>query len=65
MVKLNLDNQAVVDYLFDSVRLWVEEFDIDELRLNVAYCLNENFIKRLREFCNHLKPAREIIWNII
>ena len=65
LVKLNLDNQAVVDYLLESVRLWVEEFDIDGLRLDVAYCLNENFIKRLREFCNHLKPDFYLIGEVL
>ena len=33
LVKLNLQNPAVVDYLLDTVRFWVEEFGIDGLRL--------------------------------
>lgn len=56
LVKLNLRNPAVVDYLLDTVRFWVEEFGIDGLRLDVAYCLDRDFIARLRAFCDGLKP---------
>ena len=48
LVKLNLDNPAVCDYLLESVKYWIDEFDIDGLRLDVAYMVNRNFLKRLR-----------------
>ncbi len=56
LVKLNLRNPAVVDYLLDCVRFWVQEFDIDGLRLDVAYLLDHDFIRRLRSFTDGLKP---------
>ena len=56
LVKLNLRNEDVIQYLFESVRQWIEEFDIDGLRLDVAYCLDENFLRRLRGFTQSLKP---------
>ena len=56
LVKLNLRNDEVVNYLLESVRSWVEKFDIDGLRLDVAYCLDENFLVRLRQFTEQLKP---------
>lgn len=56
LVKLNLQNEAVVQHIFDAIRGWVEEFDIDGLRLDVAYCLDKNFLRRLRGFCQSLKP---------
>ena len=56
LVRLNLQNPAVVDYLLDCVRFWVEQFDIDGLRLDVAYCLDKNFLRRLRQFTQNLKP---------
>lgn len=34
----------------------MEEFDIDGLRLDVAYCLDHDFLRRLRSFCDSLKP---------
>ena len=56
LVKLNLRNPAVVDYLLDTVKFWAEEFDIDGLRLDVAYSLEPDFLRRLRQFCDGLKP---------
>ncbi len=56
LVKLNLRNEEVVQYLFESIRYWVEYFDIDGLRLDVAYCLDHDFVRRLRSFCDSLKP---------
>ena len=56
LVKLNLRNEDVINHIFDAIRGWVEEFDIDGLRLDVAYCLDHDFIRRLRRFCDELKP---------
>lgn len=56
LVKLNLRNEDVINHILDSVKGWVEEFDIDGLRLDVAYCLDHDFVKRLRAFTDGLKP---------
>ena len=56
LVKLNLKNEDVVGHIFENIRLWVAEFDIDGLRLDVAYCLDESFLSRLRGFAESLKP---------
>ncbi|MBR3538971.1 MAG: cyclomaltodextrinase [Eubacterium sp.] len=56
LVKLNLRNEAVISHIFDAVRSWVSEFDIDGLRLDVAYCLDHDFIKRLHGLAAELKP---------
>ena len=48
LVKLNLSNPAVTDYLMESVKFWIDEFDIDGLRLDVAYMVDREFLKRLR-----------------
>lgn len=55
LVKLNLHNEEVVQHIFDAVKYWVEVFDIDGLRLDVAYCLDQGFLKRLRQFTDSLK----------
>lgn len=56
LVKLNLHNEELVNYLLESVKCWVEEFEIDGLRLDVAYSLEKNFLRRLRSFTEALKP---------
>lgn len=65
LVKLNLQNPAVVDYLLDCVKFWVDEFDIDGLRLDVAYSLDHNFMRRLRSFCTGLKPDFALIGEVL
>ncbi|HKM20732.1 MAG TPA: alpha-amylase family glycosyl hydrolase [Lachnospiraceae bacterium] len=55
LVKLNLRNEDVIQHIFNAVKSWIEEFDIDGLRLDVAYCLDKEFIKRLRAHCDGLK----------
>ena len=65
LVKLNLDNPKVKEYLFSCVKSWMEEFQIDGLRLDVAYCLNENFMRELRHFCDSIKPDFLLLGEIL
>ncbi len=65
LVKLNLQNPQVVDYLLDCVKFWVDEFDIDGLRLDVAYSLNHNFMRRLRSYVQELKPDFALIGEVL
>ena len=55
LVKLNLRHEPVIQYLFESVDMWIREFDIDGLRLDVAYCLDHDFVKRLRRHVDSQK----------
>ena len=65
LVKLNLANPEVADYLLDCVRFWREAFDIDGLRLDVAYSLDRGFMGRLRGLADELGaqggPGREFV----
>ena len=45
----------MVQHIFSAIKGWIEEFDIDGLRLDVAYCLDEDFARRLRSFCDSQK----------
>ena len=65
LVKLNLQNPAVTDYLLECVKTWVDDFDIDGLRLDVAYSLDPEFIKKLRHFCQELKPDFVLIGEVL
>ena len=65
LVKLNLKNDRVVEHLFSCIQSWVNEFDIDGLRLDVAYLLSEDFLGRLRSFCDTLKPEFYLLGEVI
>lgn len=65
LVKLNLDNEDVRNYLLGSVGMWIDEFGIDGLRLDVAYMLNRNFLKTLRWYVDQKKPEFYLIGEIL
>lgn len=65
LVKLNLRNPAVVDHILTAVTQWVREFDIDGLRLDVAYCLDFDFLKRLRQHANWVKQDFVLIGELL
>ncbi len=65
LVKLNLRNPAVVQHIFSCIQGWVDEFDIDGLRLDVAYLLDQDFIRSLRAFCDSLKPDFFLVGEVI
>ena len=56
LVKLNLDNPEVKNYLLECVGTWMDEFNIDGLRLDVAYMLNRQFMRELRAFTSGKNP---------
>lgn len=56
LVKLNLNNPEVFNYLLESVEFWIDEFDIDGLRLDAADCIDLDFFKKLRDTCTRKKP---------
>lgn len=65
LVKLNLRNSEVVEHIIDAVRFWVDEFDIDGLRLDVAYCLDKDFIRRLRWETEQMKDEFVLIGELL
>ena len=48
LVNLNLQNQQVRDYLLDVIDFWIDEFDIDGIRLDCADCLDFGFMEQMR-----------------
>ena len=58
LVKLNHQNFDLNEYCADVVREWEEEYDIDGLRLDVAYCLDIGFLGYLRKVANELSEKR-------
>ena len=65
LVKLNLFNPEVRNYLLDVVRYWAREFDIDGLRLDTADVLNFDFMKELRLLANEIKEDFWLMGEVI
>lgn len=65
LVRLNLHNEEVVQYIFESIGMWIREFDIDGLRLDVAYCLDPDFVKRLRRYVGTVKQEFFLVGEVL
>ncbi|MBQ6314981.1 MAG: alpha-amylase [Mogibacterium sp.] len=65
LAKLNQRNPEVRDYLLDTVRFWVSEFDIDGIRLDAADVLDFDFMKALRDLADHIKEDFWLMGEVI
>ncbi len=59
LAKLNQHNPAVKDYICDVIRFWVNEFDIDGIRLDAADVMDFEYMKALRQVANE---GKEDFW---
>lgn len=64
MPKLNTANPAVQDYLLKIAKYWVQEFDIDAWRLDVANEVDHHFWRRFHQEMLALKPDFYILGEI-
>lgn len=55
LVKLNLQNDEVKNYLFDAVKYWIEFLGIDGIRLDAANVLDTQFMEQLRVLTTNIK----------
>lgn len=62
---LNTDNICVQNHFFKTVHFWFQEFKIDGLRLDVAYLLKPNFLKKIRLLTTDLKPDSVLIGELM
>lgn len=64
MPKLNTENEECRQYLLDVARYWVEEFDIDGWRLDVANEVDHEFWRDFRRVVKSIKPDCYILGEI-
>ncbi len=64
MPKLNTANPEVQEHLLAVARYWIEEFDIDAWRLDVANEVNHAFWKKFRQVCDEAKDDFYILGEI-
>lgn len=55
LVKLNMLSPWLHDYHFDAVRFWINEFDIDGIRIGAIDEMDYDFIKELRKIGQNAK----------
>ncbi len=65
LVKLNQNNPQVRDYMCDVVKFWIQEFDIDGLRLDAADVMDFEYMKNFRKLTSELKPDFWLIGEVI
>ena len=65
LVKLNQRNPEVQAYHYDTIRCWVNEFDIDGIRLDAADVLDFDFMRGLRRLANEIKPEFWLMGEVI
>lgn len=65
LVKLNLRNPEVTNHLLGAIEMWMDEFGIDGLRLDVADCIEPDFFRTLRGFCKNKRPDFWLMGEII
>ncbi|MFD2044895.1 glycoside hydrolase family 13 protein [Ornithinibacillus salinisoli] len=64
MPKLNTENHEVREYLLNVARYWIEEFDIDGWRLDVANEVDHAFWREFRQVVKEAKPDAYILGEI-
>ena len=62
---LNLQNPQVKEYLFDVIRFWIDEFDIDGIRLDCANVLDFRFMAELRRQTADMKEDFWLMGEVI
>ncbi|NVM55452.1 MAG: hypothetical protein HWN66_17225 [Candidatus Helarchaeota archaeon] len=65
LVKLNLNEKDVRDYIFSVVSYWLKEVDIDGWRLDVAYKIPSGFWREFRIVCKSIKPDCFLVGEMI
>ncbi|MGN0354542.1 MAG: alpha-amylase family glycosyl hydrolase [Muricoprocola sp.] len=65
LVKLNQKNPEVQNYICDVIRFWVDEFDVDGIRLDAADVLDFDFMRKLRKVANTVKPDFWLMGEVI
>jgi glycosidase len=65
LVKFNGRNRSLRDYLFKAVEFWINEFDIDGLRLDAAAELSPDFMDELSAFCKSRRPGFWLMGEVV
>lgn len=65
LVKLNQHNPEVREYIAGVIRFWVNEFNIDGIRLDAADVLDFSYMQMMRNVANEVKPDFWLMGEVI
>lgn len=65
LVKLNHKNEEVVNYLLNVTKFWIDEFNIDGLRLDAADCIDISFLESLAAFAKSVKSDLWLMGEVV
>ncbi len=65
LAKLNQQNSEVREYICDVIRFWVNEFDIDGIRLDAADVLDFGYMQMMRRVVNEVKSDFWLMGEVI
>ena len=62
---LDLENEFIENHILNAITMWVDEFDIDGLRLDVADVLDFHFMRDLSSFSRTVKEDFWLLGEVI
>ena len=65
LVKLNQRNPEVQNYHYETIRFWVDEFDIDGIRLDCANVMDFGFMQEMRSQTASMEPDFWLMGEVI
>lgn len=65
LVKLNQRHPDVQGFIYDVIRFWIDEFDIDGIRLDAADVLDHDFMSGIRRVCDEKKQEFWLMGEVI
>jgi len=65
LVKLNLSHPDVRAHLLDAVAMWIEQFNIDGLRLDAADSIDFDFLRALHHFTKSKRPDFWLLGEVV
>ena len=65
LANLNYHEPKVREYILDVIGFWIDEFDIDGIRLDCADCLEFSFMQDMRRFVNEKKADFWLMGEVI
>ncbi len=65
LVKLNLDNSEVQNYLIETADSWIHDYNVDGLRMDAADVMSKSFLAKLGHLMRNEKPDFMMLGEVV